>query len=148
MTRMAFYLPAGMALVGSMVAAVAGSDVPSVSQVTITYLANEGIMVTSGDKAVLVDALFRGGVSSYELHEPAELEKIETAKPPYDRVDLVLVTHFHADHFDAASVVRHLENNKNAVLVTSEQVAKEVQKAAADIAGIASRIRARTPDVK
>ena len=148
MTKIALYLPAGMALVGSTVAAVAGSDVPSASQVTITYLANEGIMVTSGDKSVLVDALFRGGVSGYERHESAELEKIETAKPPYDGVDLVLVTHFHADHFHAGSVVRYLEHNKNAVLVTSEQVAKEVQEAAADIARIASRIRARTPDVK
>ena len=148
MTKIALYLPVGMALVGSMVAAVAGSDVQSASQVTITYLANEGIMVTSGDQSVLVDALFRGGVSGYELHEPAELEKIETAKPPYGGVDLVLVTHFHADHFDAGSVARHLANNKNAVLVTSEQVAKEVQKAAAHIAPIASRIRTRTPDVK
>ncbi len=148
MTKIAFYLPAGMAFVGLTVAAVAGSDVSSASQVTITYLANEGIMVTSGDKLVLVDALFRGGVSSYEHHEPAELERIETAKPPYDGVDLVLVTHFHADHFDAASVVRHLEHNKNAVLVTSEQVTKEVRKAAADIARIASRIRPRTPEVK
>ncbi len=148
MTKIAFCLPVGMAIVGSTVAAVAGSDVQSASQVTITYLANEGIMVTSGDKSVLVDALFRGGVSSYERHEPAELEKIETAKPPYGGVDLVLVTHFHADHFDAGSVARHLANNKNAVLVTSEQVAKEVQKAAADIAPIASRIRTRTPDVK
>ncbi len=148
MTKIAFYIPAGMALVGSAVAASAGSDDPSVSQVTITYLANEGIMVSAGDKSVLVDALFRNGVSGYEHHEPAELEKIETAKPPYDGVDLLLVTHFHADHFDAASVVRHLEHNKNAVLVTSEQVTKEVRKAAADIARIASRIRPRTPEVK
>lgn len=148
MTKTAFYLPAGMALVGSTVAAVAGSDVSSASQVTITYLANEGIMVSAGDKSVLVDALFRNGVSGYERHEPAELEKIETSKPPYDDVDLVLVTHFHADHFDAASVVRHLENNKTAELVTSEQVATKVQEAADDNESIAARIRARTPDVK
>lgn len=148
MTKIALFFWAGMALVGSTLAAVAGSDVPSASQVTITYLANEGILVSSGDDSVLVDALFRGGVSGYDRHEPAELEKVETAKPPYDGVDLVLVTHFHADHFAAGSVVRHLENNKTAVLVTSEQVAKEVQKAAADVAGIASRIRARTPDVR
>ena len=78
MTRIAICLPAGMALVGSTVAVIAGSDVSPASQVTITYLANEGIMVSSGDKAVLVDALFRHGVSGYERHEPAELEKIET----------------------------------------------------------------------
>ena len=41
MTKMAFCIPAGMALVGSAVAASAGSDDSSVSQVTITYLANE-----------------------------------------------------------------------------------------------------------
>ena len=148
MTKIALCLQAGMALLGSTMTADTRADDKSASQVTIAYLANEGIMVSSGDKSVLVDALFRGGVSAYQRHEPAELEKIETAKPPYDGVDLLLVTHFHADHFDAASVVRHLEHNKNAVLVTSEQVAKEVQKAAADIALIASRIRARTPDIK
>jgi len=114
-------------------------------QVTITYLGNEGVMITDKEKSVLVDTLFRGANFGYAGVQPSELEKLETAQAPYDRIDLVLVTHVHPDHFNAESVVRHLEHNKTAVLVTSEQVAEKVRKAAGDSSALLPRIKVHTP---
>jgi len=100
--------------------------------VTITYLANEGVFLSDGSRGVLIDALFREGVTGYATLAPDVREKVETAKPPYDITRLVLVTHRHRDHFDAASVVRHLQSNPRAKLVTSTQVAERVRAAEAD----------------
>jgi len=114
--------------------------------VTVTYLANEGLMLTAGGQSVLIDALFREGVASYATIPPETLEKLELAAAPFDKIKLVLVTHEHADHFDAASVARHLAGNKHAVLISSEQVTGKVLRAAAEQEVDEGRIRAYLPE--
>lgn len=109
--------------------------------VMVTYLANEGVLLTAGGKGVLIDALFRGGVTGYAQVQPATLSKLERAEPPYDKISLVLVTHRHGDHFDRESVATHLANNKRAVLLSCEQVTKSVHQAAIDTGPMAARIR-------
>lgn len=124
--------------------------------VTITYVANEGVFLSDGTRGVLIDALFREGVPGYATLAPDVREKVETAKPPYDVTRLVLVTHRHRDHFDADAVVRHLQSNPHATLVTSDQVAERVKAAvenaahadganAANASAILPRIQAFTP---
>lgn len=115
------------------------------STVDVTYLANEGLFIEAGDEAVLIDALFRKGVPGYERVPPAELEKLETAQPPYDKVRLVLVTHYHPDHFDAASVLRHLRHNKKARLISSKQVTDKVLALPDADASVRQRVRGVEP---
>ncbi|HEY5680421.1 MAG TPA: MBL fold metallo-hydrolase, partial [Pseudomonadales bacterium] len=74
----------------------------------LTYLANEGVMITWRDEAVLIDALFRGGVAGYATLDPKTRDDLESARAPFDRVQAILVTHFHADHLDPEAVVSHL----------------------------------------
>lgn len=118
------------------IAAVAVLAGPAVAQeaeqrgVTVTYLANEGLLIQYGDTGVVIDGLFREGVSGYARVPAKELEKLETARAPYDTVKLLLVSHQHGDHFDAKSAARHLENNPKATLISSEQVVKQVRAAA------------------
>jgi L-ascorbate metabolism protein UlaG (beta-lactamase superfamily) len=98
--------------------------------VAVTYLANEGLLIQYGDTGVVIDGLFREGVSGYARVPADELEKLETARAPYDKVKLLLVSHQHGDHFDARSAARHLEHNPKARLISSEQVVKQVRAAA------------------
>ena len=110
-----------------------GSDDPSAKgqsgtgqaagRLTITALANAGVMLSDGRSAVLVDALFRDGVAGYARLDQAERARLEKALPPYDAVRLVLVTHWHADHFDAGAVGDHLAKNRRARAVLAAQVA-------------------------
>ena len=123
-------------------------EVKAESSVSITYLANEGVFVESGGRGVLIDALFRGGVAGYARVPAAELEKIETARPPYDTVRLVLVSHYHPDHFDPESVLRHLKHNTRARLISSKQVVDKVLALPDVDDAIRKRIRAVAPREK
>ena len=93
----------------------------------ITYIANEGFLIASGEDKVLIDALQRGGIALYEAPSPALAEEMETAQGRFSGISLVLVSHHHRDHFNARSVARHLQSNPPAKLVSSVQVVEEVQ---------------------
>lgn len=118
---------------------------PTMQRPTLTYLANEGVLISDGHRAVLIDALFREGVSGYARVEADTLEKLESAAEPYDTIRVVLVTHYHKDHFDAESVARHVRANSKAVLITSEQAAKPILDQATEGDEIKKRIRAFSP---
>jgi L-ascorbate metabolism protein UlaG (beta-lactamase superfamily) len=90
--------------------------------ISITFLANEGVLLSSGDKQVLIDALFQKYGTGYAVPADSTRAALEGAKPPFDSVELILVTHRHGDHFHPASVVSHLLANPRATLLTSAQV--------------------------
>lgn len=123
----------------------ASSQAPTVE---ITYIANEGVLISSGGKQVLIDGLHREYGPEYAFLPAAEREKIETAKAPFDQIDLILVSHRHLDHFHPESVGQHLQHNSKAVLVSSQQVVDEVEKNFKDFPLIKSRLIAATPPWK
>ena len=89
---------------------------------TVEYLANEGVLVTGGDIAVVMDGLFGQGLPEYPVVPAAVRDSLEGAVGRFGDIDLVLVTHRHDDHFDPAAVTRHLEANPEAVLVAPGDV--------------------------
>jgi L-ascorbate metabolism protein UlaG (beta-lactamase superfamily) len=48
------------------------------------------------------------------------------AKPPFDNVDLILATHSHADHFDAAMVRQHMQNDPNTIFMSTTQAVSQL----------------------
>ncbi len=89
----------------------------------VTQLAVAGFMVSAAGKTLLIDALHR-----HPQHAPGPetLEKLENALPPFDNVDLILVSHSHTDHFHPESVAEHLIQNPEAVLVSGRLVRDEL----------------------
>ena len=118
---------------------------PQSSTGEITYIANEGVLISSAGKQVLIDGLHREYAPDYACLPPADREKIETAKAPFDKIDLVLVSHRHLDHFHGESVGLHLLHNPKAWLVSSQQVVDEVEKNFKDFQAIRARVTAATP---
>lgn len=116
--------------------------------VEITYIANEGVLISSGGKQVLIDGLHRQYQRAYAFLPEAERQKIETAKPPFDRIDLILVSHIHLDHFHSEAVGLHLQHNPKAQLVSSQQVVNEVEKNFKPFDTIKARVSAVTPPWK
>ena len=114
----------------------------------ITYIANEGVLITSGDKQVLIDGLHRQYGIHYAFLPPAQRDQIETAKAPFDKIDLLLVSHMHLDHFHPESVGLHLLHNAKASLVSSQQVIDEVEKNFKDYEAIRARVTGVTPALK
>ncbi|MEL6824382.1 MAG: hypothetical protein AAFP70_21705, partial [Calditrichota bacterium] len=90
------------------------ADGTNAASLEIVYLANEGVFIRSGEQEVIIDGLFREGVSRYMTLPDDLREELETASGDFESCDLILVTHLHSDHFDAASVYRHLVNNVRA----------------------------------
>ncbi|HET6341715.1 MAG TPA: MBL fold metallo-hydrolase [Gemmatimonadota bacterium] len=86
---------------------------------TVEYLANEGVLVTGGDIAVVIDGLFGEGLPEYPAVPAAVRDSLEGAVGRFRDIDLVLVTHRHDDHFDPAAVARHLDANPEASLIAS-----------------------------
>ena len=118
------------------------------TSVTVRYVANEGVLIASNDKQVLIDGLHREYKPAY-LFPPPELQTLlENARPPYDKVTLVLVSHIHLDHFHPASIGLHLRNNRQAVLASSGQAVSEVAKDSSEYETIRSQIRPVTHEWK
>jgi len=95
---------------------------------TVTYVANCGFVVECEDEKLLIDALFGGGESPWYFSPPdSAVQLMSAARPPFDDVDLIAVTHAHRDHFNADIVVSYLTQNREAVLVCPPQVAQQMQ---------------------
>ncbi|MFQ5510858.1 MAG: MBL fold metallo-hydrolase [Candidatus Krumholzibacteriia bacterium] len=115
------------------------------AEVHITYVGNEGFLVASGGRKVLVDALYREGVEGYAVPGEDSRYKLERAKRPFDKVDLVLTTHHHADHFDAAAVGTHLAHNDEALFVGTPQSVTRLRSYVGENRAVLRRIRAGFP---
>lgn len=117
------------------------------SDVYITFIANCGFLIESGGKKILVDALWR---NSPQYSSPSisteTLELMEKALPPFDDVDLILTTHIHWDHFDQNSVRNHMENNPNAVFVSTLEAVNLLKMGFPDFEEVKDRIIGVEPD--
>lgn len=108
----------------------------------LTYIANEGVMVSAGSKKAMIDALFKQSVEQYRAPSPEIIDKIMKGEPPYDGIDLLMVTHNHPDHFDPLMVARYMETFTKTVLLAPADAAEELRKAAVNWDKIASRVAA------
>lgn len=94
----------------------------SSTRTTLTHIANEGLLLTHGNRKVLIDALFGDYGAGFARPADSTQRKLEQARPPFDSVNVVLVTHRHGDHFGAREMTLHLQANRAAALVAPVQV--------------------------
>ncbi len=155
MTLPARYIALFIALAVSACAQARTTPVPEASKVIAgssgikaMYVGNEGVFLSYAGKAVLFDGLHREYGPAYLFPPPDLLSAMENARPPFDQIRAVLVSHVHLDHFHPESVALHLKNNPKARLVTSAQQMLEISKAYTDHASIRSQMIEATPEWK
>ena len=100
-------------------------DKATFSGVRVTFVGNSGFLITAGDKKVLIDAFFEGFPPEYTLPESVQ-SLLVNAQPPFDDIDLILASHAHDDHFSAAMIRQHMQNNPNAVFVSTTQATSQL----------------------
>jgi L-ascorbate metabolism protein UlaG (beta-lactamase superfamily) len=110
----------------------------------MTYLANEGVMLSSGGKKVLIVALFLKYKTGFATPADSTQSALASARAPFDNVDLILATHYHGDHFHPGPVAAHLAANPRAALATSSQVIDSLRGRVPAGSALNSRILART----
>ena len=94
--------------------------------IEVTYIANEGFLISSPQKKVLIDSLFKEGYGSYLVPSPKLINRMITAEPPFDTIDLILVTHTDEDHFDPSLTIKFLLNSSKTQLVCPQQAVKQL----------------------
>lgn len=115
---------------------------------TIRYIANEGVLIASADKQILIDGLHREYKPAY-LFPPPEMQAVlENARPPYDKINFVLVSHVHLDHFHPQSIGQYLKSNPKSTLASSTQAVDEVAKNFSQYEKIQSQIKPITHEWK
>jgi L-ascorbate metabolism protein UlaG (beta-lactamase superfamily) len=129
---------------GADIRAQAGPVSAGSSGVTITFLANEGVLLSSGGHEVLIDALFRKYETGYAIPAESTRRALERAAPPFASVDLILVTHRHGDHFHPGPILDHLVANPLALLLTSQQVIDSMRGRVATVPQVMPRLLAGT----
>lgn len=128
--------------------AAAGSTVADVARPgaaatpSVEFLANEGVILWDGERGVAIDALFGDGLPEYPTVAPATRDSLERSLGRFGGIELVLVTHVHRDHFDAAAVGRHLFANPRARLVAPAQVVDSLTAKVPGAAALQGRIHA------
>ena len=71
--------------------------------VELTFVANEGVIIRHGDRAVAIDTPASNSYDgTFALPSAAMLDAMTTGGDPVGELDAILFTHIHGDHFDAA----------------------------------------------
>jgi len=99
----------------------------------VTFIDNDGFLITVEDKKILIDALF-------DTHNPNSsppqevLQKAVNGEPPFDQIDVVIATHSHSDHFSADLVREYLRNNQKAVFVSTWDAVRRINQTGEEFA--------------
>lgn len=112
----------------------------------IRYIGTDGFLIEAGSKTVLVDGLVRNPWGYTNTPERA-LALMKDGQAPFERIDLLLFSHAHRDHFEPQMALDVLASHPRAVLVGDSLVSRELHDAGLDaVKALDSRIM--TMDVK
>jgi len=99
---------------------------PPEARATVSYIANEGFLITGADEKILIDAAFAEGFGRLPTPSGDDLQKMRSAAPPFDDLTAILVSHRDPDHLDPAVVVQHLLHDPGCVVIGPAQVAERM----------------------
>ena len=94
----------------------------------VQYLANEGVMIAHGETRILFDPIHDYPNDTYQKVPAAMEEAIYAGRPPYDGVDAVFVSHYHADHFSASGLMRLMRERPDIQLYAPAQAVSEMRR--------------------
>ena len=96
-------------------------------------LSNMGLHVLIDGHSILIDALTNGEQRPYAGIPLDMAQTIIRGGPPYERVDMMLISHHHEDHFDAGLVARFVLERPHVPVYSSPQVVDAVARLAPEM---------------
>jgi L-ascorbate metabolism protein UlaG (beta-lactamase superfamily) len=92
-----------------------------------TYVGNMGVLVDDGTHQILIDGLHLKYEDDY-LYPPQELlDSLIYSKGHY-KIDMLLFTHVHKDHFNVKPAIAFLKHNSKAKLIAPQQIIDTLKK--------------------
>lgn len=101
---------------------------PSIAQKSITYIANEGILIQNEEQKILIDALFDDFYQDYLVPSQKTILDMNAKNSPYESIDLFLSTHAHRDHFYFQMVGDFLSQHSETYFISSAQAIDSLRK--------------------
>ena len=92
------------------------------ADVTITQLANEGVILSDGQSRVMIDGMVVEPYSIYGGLPADAIPRFRAASGEFAGIELALVSHRHHDHNQPAAACTFLKASEDTSLRTSEQV--------------------------
>ncbi|MFA9453306.1 MAG: ankyrin repeat domain-containing protein [Candidatus Aminicenantaceae bacterium] len=122
------------------------SDKESSDSLEVSYIANEGFYITTPAKTIIIDALIQNPWGY--LNTPAPVfAKIKDAAAPFERLDLLLFSHAHRDHYEPNMAFELMKSRKQTILVGNSITVGELEEAAGtDFSAVKARTRELNPD--
>ncbi len=111
----------------------------------VTYVANEGFLISSGEQKIMFDALFKVEADWCISPSDSILENMTKAQEPFNDVDLILFSHHHVDHFSAPITIEYLKSNKTVKAVVTQQ-AVDLLKKESEFNSVINRVEEITPE--
>ena len=107
----------------------------------VKFIGNSAFLITSKDKKVMINAPFNAGASWGLIMPLSEtLNRICKAEPPFDHLDLILITHAHEDHYNSEMLETTMLNNPNARLVVPPELFTKIKSTWGNFSDLESRI--------
>lgn len=97
-------------------------SLPLQADVTITQLANEGVLLSDGETRVMIDGMVVDSYSVYGGLPAAAAGQFNGPSGVFSDVDLALVSHRHHDHNQPRHACRFMQSSGQTRLATSSQV--------------------------
>jgi L-ascorbate metabolism protein UlaG (beta-lactamase superfamily) len=89
--------------------------------IEITSIANDGFLITTDTTKVIIDGIFAKGNINFAYPPDEILTKERNAEEPFDSIDFILNSHYHADHLNAGYVLEHMINDTLPVFIGPKQ---------------------------
>ena len=105
---------------------ICGHSIVLAHQTSVTYVANEAVLITNGDKKVLFDPFFHTAFGIYQLVPKDTQQAIFSGTPPFDNLTAIVISHAHGDHFAADDVLKYLQKYPNTQLIAPQQAVTEL----------------------
>ncbi|MEZ6191314.1 MAG: MBL fold metallo-hydrolase [Phycisphaerales bacterium] len=96
--------------------------VPTAAQMQVTFMGNNGVMLSSGGKKVVIDALQDHLNTFWTTLPQADLQNLINGAAPFDNINYAMATHNHPDHYSSGKVTSFLANNRQAKFIGPPQV--------------------------
>jgi len=115
----------------------------SQGELKVTCISNSGFLLTSHNHKVLIDALFSYGATSLKEITTGIVED----KPPFDSVNIFLLSHYHADHCDPQMVNLYLSKHPDLSFVASKPAISFINGVCYDFILLKKQFCELTPEV-
>ena len=106
----------------------------------ITYLGNCSYLYESARSKVVIDPFGTEYGNYFYLPSNDTKQNIIKGNAPFDKVNLLLITHIHGDHFNAKLTEKFLLNNRKAKMICPQQVYMQMRDSCKSFARIKSQI--------